>query len=306
MGCAHSKKKTCERGRRKNAKQASSTGCEKHSLDDLCPESKGQLEQYECQVKVLHDFLAAPGSLERDDLLKTHQHNELCVLVHSIAEKVKLEMTAELKALHEQDLKSTTEEYEGQVQELLRIHKEEKATLDEVHRATENNLKETVEELTADLKFFTELKQRVEMSTLKRDLQRNIETHGTPGAFWEQEQESLLFVIEMKRERVQELGSKLLQMEALVQKNLSLEDQVIHLLQQNEDLSVRIENYQSLIQQLSKEQSDLQEALEMQSELVQKLGHEKDELRFKLLQRGDSCAAASFLLPPVLPEVSPS
>lgn len=77
---------------------------------------------------------------------------------------------------------------------------------------------------------------------LKRDLQRNIEvcyesgdllakrdsdscsivsvfssqTHGSPGAFWEQEQESLLFVIEMKRERLQDQGNKLLQMETLV------------------------------------------------------------------------------------------
>lgn len=42
------------------------------------------------------------------------------------------------------------------------------------------------------------------------------QTHGSPGAFWEQEQESLLFVIEMKRERLQDQGNKLLQMETLV------------------------------------------------------------------------------------------
>ena len=33
-----------------------------------------------------------------------------------------------------------------------------------------------------------------------------------------------------------------------MEKNLSLEDQVIHLLQQNEDLRIRVDNYQSLIQ----------------------------------------------------------
>jgi len=42
------------------------------------------------------------------------------------------------------------------------------------------------------------------------------QTHGSPGEFWEQEQESLLFVIEMKLERLQEQGNKLLQMETLV------------------------------------------------------------------------------------------
>lgn len=42
------------------------------------------------------------------------------------------------------------------------------------------------------------------------------QARGSPGAFWEQEQESLLFVIEMKRDRLQDQGNKLLQMETLV------------------------------------------------------------------------------------------
>ncbi|MEQ2169587.1 hypothetical protein GOODEAATRI_026686, partial [Goodea atripinnis] len=97
--------------------------------------------------------------------------------------------------------------------------------------------------------------------------------HGSPGAFWESEQESLLFVIEMKAERVQEQSRKLRQMDDLVgamgymkslkllkislkmsfsyvqvEKNLSLEDQIVYILQQNEDLKVRIDNCQALIQ----------------------------------------------------------
>lgn len=43
-----------------------------------------------------------------------------------------------------------------------------------------------------------------------------LQAHGSPGAFWESEQESLLFVIEMKSERVQEQNRKLQQMDALV------------------------------------------------------------------------------------------
>ncbi|KAI4818845.1 hypothetical protein KUCAC02_004142, partial [Chaenocephalus aceratus] len=58
-------------------------------------------------------------------------------------------------------------------------------------------------------------------------------------------------------------------MEDLVEKNLSLEDQIILVLQQNEDLRVRIDNCQTFMQttdtctkttkdgQLSKEQQDL-------------------------------------------------
>lgn len=33
-----------------------------------------------------------------------------------------------------------------------------------------------------------------------------------------------------------------------MQKNLALEDQIVHLLQQNEDLNVRVDNSQTLIQ----------------------------------------------------------
>ncbi|KAK1804468.1 hypothetical protein P4O66_020476, partial [Electrophorus voltai] len=107
-------------------------------------------------------------------------------------------------------------------------------------------------------------------------------THGSPGAFWEQEQESLLFVIEMKKERLQKQGDKLRQMEALIEKNFALEAQVKQVLCQNEDLRVQIDNYQALVRQLSKEQSELQEAFKKQSLQGQKMTQEKEELLFKL------------------------
>lgn len=43
-----------------------------------------------------------------------------------------------------------------------------------------------------------------------------LQAHGSPGAFWESEQESLLFVIEMKSERLREQNGKLQDMEQLV------------------------------------------------------------------------------------------
>lgn len=54
---------------------------------DSGPES--QLETYEWQLKILDEVLAASGSEERDQLLKDHQHGDLCVLVRTIAEMVK-------------------------------------------------------------------------------------------------------------------------------------------------------------------------------------------------------------------------
>ncbi|TRY59457.1 hypothetical protein DNTS_014797 [Danionella cerebrum] len=250
---------------------------------------ENQLETYEWQLKILHAVLTASGEQEREQLLKDHS-GDICTLIHSISDKVKTEVRTDLNELHEKHLKSISEQYQSEAEELRRIHREETAALNEVFASSEKTLKEEIEGLTSELKLFKELKRRVEESTLKRDLQRNIETHGSPGEFWEQEQESLLFVIEMKRQHLQEQRSKLLQMQSM----------------QNEDFKVRMENYQSLIQQLSREQNELQEALEQQALQKQKLSQEKEELLFKLLQqRTDSCS--SFQLPPVLhTHLSPS
>ncbi|XP_062282172.1 coiled-coil domain-containing protein 69-like [Scomber scombrus] len=188
--------------------------------------------------------------------------------------------------------------------QLQKRNKEEKTELTEKFQAAENELKVKVSELSADLQVYNELKRRVQESTFKKDLKRNIQAHGSPGAFWESEQESLLFVIEMKSERVQEQNRKLQQMDALVEKNLSLEDQIINILQQNEDLGVRIENCQSLIQQLSKEQQDLKAALERQVIVNQKLSQEKEQLMFKLRHR-DSSRGPTIHIAAMVPEIAP-
>lgn len=274
------------------------------SSEEQRSDLESQLKAYEWQLKILHAVLTASGDQERDQLLKDHP-GDICTLVYSITEKVKTEITADLNDLHEKQMRSSTEQHQRETEELQQLHDKEKNVLNETHAAALNALKDQIERLTSELQHFNELKRRAEESTLRRDLQRNIESHGSPGAFWEQEQESLLFVIEMKREHLQDQGNKLLQMEVLVEKNLTLEDQLLHALQQNEDFRVRIDNYQSLIQQLSKEQNDLQEALEKQSMQSQKLSQEKEELLFKLIHRRDSCS--SFHLPSVIPtEMSPS
>ncbi|XP_066505340.1 coiled-coil domain-containing protein 69 [Hoplias malabaricus] len=302
--CVHKQKKKNKAKNELHLKESTCAqdGSEKPPVEEQSPET--MLEKYEEQLKVLHAVLAA-SSEERELLLKDHQHRELCKLVHSITEKVRSEIAAESSALHEEQMKNLIAQHQRESEEMKLVHNEEKNALTEAHTAAETALKGQIEELKADLKLFTELKQRVKESTLKRDLQRNIETHGSPGAFWEQEQESLLIVIEMKSERLQEQGLKLRQMEALVEKNLSLEDQILHVLQQNEDLRVRINNYQTLIHQLSKEQNELQEALEKETLQTQKLSQDKEELLFKLLNGQDSCAPFHALT--VIPaEVSPS
>lgn len=302
MGCTHSKKKSKAKKGGKSQKESSRQdegGKVTSSESDICLEK--QVERFEWQLRVLKEALSANGSLERAELLKDHADVEVCGLVLSILEKVKTETTADLNVLHEQKSKSATEEHERQVEELQKKHEKDRNDLTEKFEAAESDLKSKVVQLMADLQVYDELKRRVEESTFKKDLHRNIQAHGSPGAFWESEQESLVFVIEMKSQRVQEQNRKLQQMDALVEKNLALEDQIVHVLQQNEDLNVRIENCQTLIQQISREQQDLKGALERQAVTNQNLSQEKEQLMFKLRHR-DSCPAIHL---PLMQEIAP-
>uniref|UniRef100_A0A8C7TL33 Coiled-coil domain-containing protein 69 n=1 Tax=Oncorhynchus mykiss TaxID=8022 RepID=A0A8C7TL33_ONCMY len=308
MGCSHSKRKSKVKEEEKTVKEVNNSqdgGGGKVPLEELNVglEAEKQLGQYEWQLKILREVLSASGTQEREELLKDPTQGELCALVHNIIEKVETETAADMTVLYVEKSQRTAEQHARQLEERQRRQSEERKRLTETHQAAEKVLKEEVEELTTELHVYNQLKKRVDESTFKKDLQRNIQAHGSPGPFWEQEQESLLFVIEMKSERIQEQGNKLLQMQVLVEKNLSLEDQVITVLQQNEDLTVRIDNHQSLIQQLSKEHQDLQGTLDRQAGLCQRLTQEKEQLMFKLKHR-DSCP--TFPSFPIVSEISPS
>ncbi|KAJ8282138.1 hypothetical protein COCON_G00046570 [Conger conger] len=294
MGCCSSsacrgvRKKTKNEGkkRKKDFKEINSLqdGSTKVPLEELGPSLEKLHEQYEKQLRTLQEALKAAGTKEWENLLQAHSH-ELSRLLQDITEKVKADTTADLNLVHEKKLMTHTEEHQIRTEELKKAHDQEKKSLREDFEAGQASLQAKVDELTADLKLFNELKQSVEESGLKRDLQRNIQAQGSPGAFWEQELESLLFVIEMKSQRLQDQWRKLQQAEVLVEKNTTLEDQVKHVLQQNEDLEARASSYQTVIQHLSKEHDNLKETLRKEALLIQKLSQEKEELLYKLLQQ---------------------
>lgn len=260
------------------------------------------MERFEWQLRTLKEVLSANGNAERAELLKGHAHEEACALVNGILDKVKTETTADLNVLFEQKSKATAETHDREVEELQKTHEKQMSELTEKFEAAENLLKGQVEALSSELQIYNDLKKRVEESTFKRDLKRNLQAHGSPGAFWESEQESLLFVIEMKAEQTEEHKKRLRQMDQLIQKNLSLEEQLVLVLQQNEDLRVRFDNCQSLIQQLSKEQTDLKLALERQLGVSERLSQEKEQLVFKIRHRD---SFPSMHLSAMVPEIAP-
>ncbi|NXX18460.1 CCD69 protein, partial [Podargus strigoides] len=173
------------------------------------------------------------------------------------------------------------------LQELQRAHEQEKLLLAESHHRSQAALQETIQLLNSQLKSFQERMKWVEESLLSTDYKKHIQEHGSPSPFWEQELESLHFVIEMKNEHIHGLDKKLLNLETVAERNLLLEEKVKTLQQENEDLQVRTQNHLVMARQLSEELLAARGALEKEAQRGEQARHEKEELLYRILNGGD-------------------
>ncbi|KAM9265904.1 coiled-coil domain-containing protein 69-like [Cariama cristata] len=173
------------------------------------------------------------------------------------------------------------------LQELQRVHEQEKLLLAESHHRSQAALQETIQALNSQLKSFQERMRRVEESLLSTDYKKHIQEHGSPSPFWEQELESLHFVIQMKNEHIHGLDKKLLNLETVAERNLLLEEKVKALQQENEDLHVRTQNHLVMARQLSEELLAARGALEKEMQLREQAHREKEELLYRVLNGGD-------------------
>ncbi|KAM7101200.1 LOW QUALITY PROTEIN: coiled-coil domain-containing protein 69 [Ciconia maguari] len=187
----------------------------------------------------------------------------------------------------EEQFDALRREHTEALQELQRAHEQEKLLLAESHHRSQAALQETIEALNSQLKSFQERMKRVEESLLSTDYKKHIQEHGSPSPFWEQELESLHFVIEMKNEHIHSLDKRLLNLETVVERNLLLEEKVKTLQQENEDLQVRTQNHLVMARQLSEELLAARGALEKESQLREQAHHEKEELLYRVLNGGD-------------------
>ncbi|XP_057586694.1 coiled-coil domain-containing protein 69 isoform X2 [Hippopotamus amphibius kiboko] len=158
------------------------------------------------------------------------------------AQQVEKERQLELEeALNEQ-----RRVLEGEHAEALRVlqasYEQDKEALTHSFQEAKVTLQETIDGLTTQLEAFQAKMKRVEESILSRDYKKHIQEYGSPSQFWEQELESLHFVIEMKNERIHELDKRLILMETVKEKNLLLEEKITTLQQENEDLHARGRN----------------------------------------------------------------
>ncbi|XP_058704817.1 coiled-coil domain-containing protein 69 [Poecile atricapillus] len=203
----------------------------------------------------------------------------------SISQDIEVEKGKELE-LKEQ-LDALRREHMETLQELQRAYEQEKLLLTESHHRSEAALQETIQVLNSQLQSFQERMKRVEESLLRTDYKKHIQEHGSPSPFWEQELESLHFVIEMKNEHIHGLDKKLLHLENVEERNLLLEEKVKTLQQENEDLQVRTQNHLVMARQLSEELQAARGALEKEAQLLEQARREKEELLYRVLNAGD-------------------
>ncbi|KAM8798861.1 coiled-coil domain-containing protein 69 [Eudromia elegans] len=241
------------------------------------------------------------GHEEEKEKLRQLLQAETQRLAQDVKVQVEKGKDLELKEQLSELFGALKRKHEGTLQELRRAHDQEKLLLAESHQRCQEALQETIDALNSQLKSFQEKMKRVEESLLSRDYKKHIEEHGSPSPFWEQELESLHFVIEMKNEHIHGLDKKLLNLETVVEQNLLLEEKVKTLQQENEDLHARTQNHLIMSRQLSEELVAARGALEKESQLREQARREKEELLYRVL-RGDD--AAPFALPADVPLVA--
>lgn len=218
------------------------------------------------------------------------------------AQQVEKERELELQEKLDEQRRVLESEHEAAMQVLRASQEQEKEALTRSFQEAKVALQETIDGLSSQLEAFQAKMKRVEESILSRDYKKHIQDYGSPSQFWEQELESLHFVIEMKNERIHELDKRLILMETVKEKNLMLEEKITTLQQENEDLHVRGRNQAVVSRQLSEDLLLAHEALEKESQLRRQLQQEKEELLYRVL---GADASPAFPLPSVTPtEVS--
>ncbi|XP_058026717.1 coiled-coil domain-containing protein 69 [Ahaetulla prasina] len=295
MGCKESKPSCCEARRKKEKKAQYNSGQASCELIALKAEANRDYLHNEAEKRkaVLLEKQMEETTRLKQQQQQQQQEEEDCLkeVHHAETHSQDIQLQVEKEDLQHKQFSEKynmlKREQEEILQKLQKTHDQEKLFLTETYQKTQASLQETIDKLTSQLKAFQEKMKRVEESILSRDYKKHIQDYGTPSQFWEQELESLHFVIEMKNERIHSLDKKLLNLEIVMESNLLLEEKIKILQQENEDLQVRMQNQVSVTRQLSEELLTIREALEKETQLREQGHREKEELLYRVLH-GDS------------------
>nr|XP_008013232.2 coiled-coil domain-containing protein 69 isoform X1 [Chlorocebus sabaeus] len=292
MGCRHSRLSSCKPPKKKRQEP------EPEQPPRPEPQELGPLNG-DTAVTV-HLCASEEAERHQKDITKILQQHE--EEKKKWAQQVEKERELELRDRLDEQQRVLEGKNEESLQVLRASYEQEKEALTHSFQEASAAQQETIDRLTSQLEAFQAKMKRVEESIMSRNYKKHIQDYGSLSQFWEQELESLHFVIEMKNERIHELDKRLILMETVKEKNLILEEKITTLQQENEDLHVRSRNQVVLSRQLSEDLLLTREALEKEVQLRRQLQQEKEELLYRVLGAN---ASPAFPLAPVTPtEVS--
>lgn len=290
MGCRHSTLNCCKPPKKRHREPGQPPRPEPQELGPLNGDTAAT-------VQLCASEEAEQPQKDITRILQQHEEDK-----KKWTQQVEKERELELREKLDEQRRVLEGEHETALQDLRASYEQEKEALTHSFQEAKMVLQETIDGLTSQLEAFQAKMKRVEESILSRDYKKHIQDYGSPSQFWEQELESLHFVIEMKNERIHELDKRLILMETVKEKNLMLAEKITTLQQENEDLHVRGRNHVALSRQLSEDLLLAREALEKESQLRRQLQQEKEELLYRVL---GAEASSAFPLASVTPtEVS--
>ncbi|XP_064418707.1 microtubule-associated tumor suppressor 1 homolog isoform X3 [Latimeria chalumnae] len=275
-----------------------STTCEKLEKD------KSELQAaYEGVIKKLEDQHRAElaGLGERLQQYYTDECKRIQEAYQEEAEKFQIELQDKVNYLNSTYEKSKLEleksqlektkalrtDYENSIAELKKSFEQEQVSLEESFRETEMVLKGNIDELRNENNSLTEklkLEEGMRKAGCEKTSQKNPQM-----LYLEQELESLKAVLEIKNEKLHQQDKKLMHMDKLMETNVTLDEKLKKVQQENEGLTARMDRHVALSRQLSTEQAVLQESLEKESKVNKRLSMENEELLWKL-HNGDLCS----------------
>ncbi|XP_053703176.1 microtubule-associated tumor suppressor candidate 2 isoform X2 [Synchiropus splendidus] len=187
----------------------------------------------------------------------------------------------ELREMHNITMATLHEEHARTMRDLRRAHEQQKVLLEQDLQKSRLALQDQVDTLTFQNQGLQDKAKRFE-EALRRSTDEQILEALAPYQHIEQDLRSLKEVVEMKNQQIHQQEMKISHLEKVAQKNVTLEERVQLLQQQNEDLKARIDMNLALSRQLSEENANLQESVEKESTEKKRLSRNNEELLWRL------------------------
>uniref|UniRef100_A0A1A8R193 Mitochondrial tumor suppressor 1a n=1 Tax=Nothobranchius pienaari TaxID=704102 RepID=A0A1A8R193_9TELE len=188
-------------------------------------------------------------------------------------------MKQKLESSHEEQLQRVKQQYESSLQALRNAHTQELQRFDKTSKDTEFLLHRELEELT--VKNNALMEKLAAHENRRKELAEHTQKDSHT-LYLEQELESLKVILDLKNKHLHQQEKKLVEINKLMHKNVTLEERLIKVQQENEDLKARMERHAALSRQLSQDQAMLQESLQKESKVNKRLSMENEELLWKL------------------------